>query len=233
MIKFNNYTTTTLAEMFDHFEADCIEAGLTTYDKDASSLIMFDGTYYIGFKNTGNYCYVSVSLDNTWNGNYLDNYIQKYDSSNNFYSGSVYNAYFSIAKKDNDYIVGFYKTNAALNYFPVFWARFKTTLNRFLWVDISATPKYYDENGTNIGTMAHQISTLVITDQTTLYKRNLNVTLAGGSITDDEYLLNVYDVCFPANPGDRKYEYVMNDGRYITCTIVATAQNYLFKHEEV
>ena len=233
MIRFNNYTTSTLAEMWDHFQADCEAAGLTLDNRDASSITMTDGTYYIALKNSGSYCYASVSLSNTFNGNYLDSYICKYDSSNNFYSGSVYNCYISVAKKGDDYIIGFYKTNATLQYFPILIARFQTTLDRFLWVEPSATPKYFDSTGTNVGTFAHQIASLVITDQTTLYKRNLNVTLAGGSITDDEYLLNVYDVCFPATETDRKYEYIMNDGRYVTCTIVSTAQNYLFKHEEV
>lgn len=231
MIRFNNYTTNTLDEMFDHFQEDCEAAGLTLHDRQASSLIMTDGTYYICFLNSGNYCYASVGLDGTITGNYLTNYIWKYDSTNNFYYSSVYNAYFSVAKRDDDYIIGFFKTNATLQYFPVLISRFKTTKDRFLWADLSATPKYYDNTGTNVGTFAHQIASLVITDQTTLYKRNLNVTLAGGSITDDEYLLNVYDVCFPTIPGDRKYEYIMNDGRYVTCTIVGTAQNYLFRHE--
>ena len=233
MIRFNNYTTSTLTEMWDHFQEDCEAAGLELDNRDASSITMKDGTYYIALKNTGNYCYASVSLSNTFNGNYLDSYICKYDSTSNFYSGGVYNCYISVAGKGDDYIVGIFKSTSILNYFPVLISRFQTTLDRFLWVDLSATPKYFDSTGTNVGTFAHQIASLVITDMTTLYKRNLNVTLAGGSITDDEYLINVYDVCFPATESDRKYEYIMNDGRYVTCTIVSTAQNYLFKHEEV
>lgn len=232
MIRFNNYTTTTLSEMLDHIQSDFAAAGLVLHDRQSATLTMKDGTYYIGFKNNGNYLYMSVSLSDTWNGNYLDSYIYKYDSSSSFYSGGVYNCYIGVAKKDNDYCVGMYKTNSVLQYFPVCFCRLKTSLDRYVWLD-SYTQKYYDTTGTNIGTMAHQIASLNITDATVLYKKNLNVTLTGGSITDDEFLLNVYDICFPLTESSRVFNYVMNDGIYVTCTNQGTALNYLFKHEEV
>lgn len=234
MIRFNNYTTNTLDDMFYHIQEDCEAAGLTLKSRDASSVTMTDGTYYIGFKNATTYLYASVSLSDTWNGNYLDSYIIKFDSSNNFYSGGVYNCYFGVAKYNNDYVIGVHKTTSVLQNFPQLFARFKTSSGRYIWMDtITSGWKYYDDTATYIGFPSHQIGNLTITESLVAYKRNLNITGAGGTITDNEFFLNLFDVCFAETQGDRKFEYLLNDGRYICFFGSNAKQSYIFKHEEV
>lgn len=234
MLRFNDYSTNTLAEMFDHIKDDARAAGLTLHSEDASSLILTDGKIYIAFKNVTTYMYFSASFENTFNGNYLNNYFVYYNSANNFYNGSVYNMYLCVVQNGTDYGIGMFKTNAALNNMPIQLLRVDTTERTLYMYGTGgswATMQYIDTDGITIGVPAHQIETLKITEQDYLYKRNLNVTAAGGYITDNEFFKNLYDACFPGTMTNTRCTWEMNDGKYVSISSTSTANQYLFKYE--
>lgn len=234
MLRFNEYTTNTLAEMFAKIKADAISVGLTVEDETASYLMFTDGTIHILFNNVGSYMYFSVSFENTITGNYLTNYVTYYNSSNNFYSGGVYNMYLAVCNNGTDYGIGMFKTNSALNFVPINFYRLKTTDKTLYAAATSgnhANFVYLETDGTNYGSPAHQIETLKITEQDYLYKRNLNVTTAGGFITDNEFFLNLYDACFPTVVTNTRCTWELNDGKYFSFSSATTANQYLFKYE--
>lgn len=234
MLRFNEYTTNTLAEMFDHIKDDARAAGLTLHSEDASSVILTDGKIYIAFKNVTNYMYFSASFDNTFNGNYLDNYFVYYNSASNFYSGSVYNMYFCVVQNGTDYGIGMFKTNAVLQNMPIQLLRVETTDRTLYMYGLSgawASMQYIDTDGTIVGVPAHQIETLKITEQDCVYKRNLNVTAAGGFITDNEFFKRLYDACFPTSMTNTRCIFEMNDGKYVAISSLITTNQYLFKYE--
>lgn len=234
MLRFNEYTTTTLAEMFDHIKDDARAAGLTLYSEDASSVILTDGKIYIAFKNVNTYLYFSASFENTFNGNYLNNYFVYYNSASNFYSGSVYNMYLCVVQNGTDYGIGMFKTNSVLQNMPIQLLRVDTTERTLYMYGLSGgfgSMQYIDTDGTIVGVPAHQIETLKITEQDYLYKRNLNVTTAGGFITNNEFFKHLYDACFPGTNTNTRCIFEMNDGKYISISSLLTANLYLFKYE--
>lgn len=234
MIRFNEYTTNTLDEMFEHIKSDAGAAGLSLYSEDATSLILTDGTIYIAFKNVTTYLYFSASFENTFNGNYLNNYFVYYNSANSFYSGSVYNMYLCVVQNGTDYGIGMFKTNAVLQNMPIQLLKVETTERTLYMYGLSgawANMQYIETDGTTVGVPAHQIETLKITEQDYLYKRNLNITTAGGFITNNEFFKHLYDACFPSGMTNTKCIWEMNDGKYVSISSNTAANQYLFKYE--
>ena len=233
MIIYETYYKTTAAELLTEIRKAATAIGLVVSAEDSTHVLLTDGKFYYSYLSATNYIYESYSVDNTYNGNYLDNAV--FTKQVTAYSSPNYRIMVAAWKYNTDYGIGIYQVGYTQYAFPVRLSRLATSAGRNVYVLTGdSTPAYYEDDGTTLGTWASQITSLTMNEPFSIYKRNQNVTGVGGLIIDNEFFKNAYNICMYSAMSDRKYELIANDGRYFfPSQSIGGAQNFIIKHEEV
>lgn len=233
MIIYETYYKITAAELLTEIRKAATAIGLVVSAEDSTHVLLTDGKFYYSYKSATSYIYESYSVDDTYNGNYLDNAV--FTKQITAYSSPNYRIMVAAWKNGNDYGIGVYQVGYTQYAFPVRLSRMETSAGRNVYVVTGDTiPAYYEDDGTALGTWSSQIAVLTMNEPFSIYKRNQNVTGVGGIIIDNEFFKNMYNICLYASMSDRKFELIANDGRYVfPSQSVSGVQNLLFKHGEV